>query len=219
MRVKAGLVLTAIAGVAAATSALAATTADKKVDTAIVAPKADPKAATSGVYTPDPNHRHLLFSYPHQGYSTSYVRWRAWDAELNWNADNPEKSTIAVTINTDKVDSGVDVFDGHLKSDKFFDAAKYPTITFKSTSVKKTGPDKGVIVGDLTIKGVTAPATLNVTFNKAAFEQRGNIHKIGFSAKGVAKRSTWGLDLALPFVGDDVTIVVEAEFMGPKAAQ
>ncbi|MEQ1930841.1 MAG: YceI family protein, partial [Parvularculaceae bacterium] len=145
-------------------------------------------------------------------------RWRAWTGELNWNPEHPEKSAISVTIDAAKVDSGVDVFDGHLKSDKFFDAANYPTITFKSTSVQPKGPNKGVIVGDLTIRGVTVPASLDVTFNKAAFEQRGNIHKIGFSGKSVVKRSSWGLDAAIPFVGDEVTITIEAEFLGPKTA-
>lgn len=213
------IILSAALATAAAALPAAAAAADKgKEPASAAAPAADPKAAPSGVYTPDAEHRHLLFSYNHQGYSTSFVRWRDWTGEIAWNADKPEKSSVAITIDATKVDSGVDIFDEHLRGEKFFDTAKHPTITFKSTSVKKTGPNKGTITGDLTIKGVTKPVTLDAAFNKAAFDQRGQAHKIGFSGKGVVKRSDWGLGAAVPFVGDEVTIIVEAEFLGPKKA-
>jgi polyisoprenoid-binding protein YceI len=176
---------------------------------------ADAKAAPSGEYRTDPTHRHILFSYDHQGYSVSWIRWREWTGELNWNAEAPEKSSVKVTIDAAKVDSGVDVFDEHLRGEKFFDTAKYPTITFVSTSNKSLGKNKGQMSGDLTIKGVTKPVTLDVTLNKAAFEQRGGAYKVGFSGKTRIKRSDFGLDVAVPFVGDLVTLTVEAEFMGP----
>jgi polyisoprenoid-binding protein YceI len=175
----------------------------------------DLSAAPAGVYKPDPNHRAILFSYDHQGYSKTFVRWREWSGEINWNPAEPEKSTVNVTIDVNKVDSGVDLFDEHLKGDKLFDAAKHPKITFKSTSLKRRTANAGTMTGDLTIKGVTKPVTLDVTLNKAAFEQRGNLNKLGFSAKGVVKRTDFGMDYAVPFVGDEVTIVIEAEFQAP----
>ncbi len=190
--------------------------AEKVVDTAVVAP-IDLKAAKSGDYVPDPNHRVILFSYLHQGYSTSYVRWRDWTGTLKWNAETPEKSSVNVSVNADKVDSGVDVFDGHLRGEKFFDTAKHPTITFASTSLKRTGSNTGAMTGDLTIKGVKKPVNMDVVINKAGFEQRGNLYKLGFSAKGKVKRSDWGLDAAIPFIGDEVTIIIEAEFQQPAA--
>ena len=174
-------------------------------------------AARSGKYTTDPKHHHLLFKYNHQGYSTSIVRWRDWTGELDWNAENPEASSIIVAINADKVDSGVDEFDGHLKGERFFDTPANPTVMFKSTSLSRTGPNTGKMAGDLTIKGVTKPLTLDVSINKAAFEERAGVYKLGFSGKGVVKRSEFGMDYAIPFVGDEVTIVVEAEFLSPKA--
>lgn len=196
-------------------SALAPAAASEPATIAAV----DFKAAKSGAYAPDPNHRHILFSYAHQGYSTSYVRWRDWTGTLNWNAEKPEKSSVSITINAAKVDSGVDLFDEHLRGERFFDTANHPTITFASRSLKQTAPNAGVMTGDLTIKGVKKPVTLDVVLNKAAFEQRGNLYKLGISATGKVKRSDWGLDAAIPFVGDEVSIIIEAEFQQPAAAQ
>jgi polyisoprenoid-binding protein YceI len=71
------------------------------------------------------------------------------------------------------------------------------------------------MTGDLTILGETRPVTLDVTINKAAFEQRGNKHKLGFSAHGAIKRSDFGVSYAVPFVGDEVRIIIEAEFEKP----
>ena len=168
--------------------------------------------AQSGVYTPDDRHRHLLFNYSHFGFSNSWVRWRSWDATLNWNAENPEASTISVVIDATAVDSGVDVFDDHLNGERFFDTAKFPQITFQSTSVKKTGADTGTVTGDLTIKGVTKPVTLDVKFNKDAFDEKDSSSKIGFSGTTSINRSDFGIDFLVPNVGDNIDIVIEAEF-------
>lgn len=171
--------------------------------------------ALSGEYKPDARHRYITFSYSHFGYSHPHVRWRDWDATLNWNAENPENSSVSVTIDASSVDSGVDVFDGHLKGKNFFDTDNHPEITFASTALTKTGPNAGTMTGDLTIKGVTKPVMMNVTLNKGAYEERGNKYKLGFSASGTVNRSDFGLDYAVPAVGDEVVISVEAEFEMP----
>ncbi len=172
-------------------------------------------AAKSGEYKAEKNHRYITFSYLHQGYSKPYLRWREWDATLDWDAEEPEKSSISVTIDANSIDSGVDKFDADLKSERFFDTANYPEITFESTSVERTGEKTGVITGDLTIKGVTKPASLDVAFNHGAYRERGNDYKIGFSASGVIKRSDFGIDFLVPAVSDEVNIIVEAEFTMP----
>lgn len=169
--------------------------------------------AVSGVYTPDAKHRYITFSYMHQGYSRPWVRWRAWTGELNWDAETPENSSVSVTIDAEAVDSGVDEFDGHLRGERFFDTANYPAVTFVSTSVAKTGVDTGTITGDLTIKGVTKPVTLDVKFNKGAYEERGNRYKLGFSATTSVIRSEFGMDFLVPVVSDQVDIVIETEWM------
>ncbi len=171
--------------------------------------------AASGEYKPDERHRYITFSYLHQGYSRPSVRWRTWDAVLDWDAENPEASSVSVTIDATSVDSGVDVFDGHLQGENFFDTANHPEITFESTSLSRTGDTTGTMTGDLTIKGVTKPVTLDVAFNKGAFEERGNAYKLGFSAKTSVNRSEFDMSYLVPAISDQVDIVIEAEFVMP----
>ena len=169
-------------------------------------------AAVSGEYATDPFHRYITFSYVHRGLSRAWLRWRDWDATLNWDAENPEASSVEVLIDAKSIDSGVDLFDEHLRDERFFDVANHPEITFVSTGIERTDEDEGVIAGELTIKGVTRPVSLDVTFNKASFDQRSG-HKLGFSGKTVINRSDFGLDYAVPIVGDEVEILIETQFV------
>lgn len=175
----------------------------------------DYAVAESGTYTPDDGHAYIVFSYNHLGFSNPMVRWGDWDANLNWDADNPENSTLDVTIDATSVDTGVDEFNGHLNSADFFNTAEYPQISFTSTSLEVTGPDSGILTGDLTIKDMTMPVTMDVTINKAGFEDRGNVYKLGFSGRTTVLRSDFGLDAYVPDVSDEVDIIVEAEFEKP----
>jgi polyisoprenoid-binding protein YceI len=185
---------------------------------AAAAPAADPSAAPAGVYRTDPKHAYITFSYDHFGYSRPQVRWRSWSAELIWDSERPEKSSVSVVIDATKPDSGVDAFDQHLRSPDFFNAAEFPQITFKSTSLTRNGPTTGRMVGDLTIKGVTKPVTLDVTLNRAADDSFASAYKLGFSGKGIVKRSDFGVDKYAPNVSDEVTLTIEAEFVKPKEA-
>lgn len=175
--------------------------------------------AVSGEYTPDPQHRYITFSYLHQGYSRPMVRWRSWDGTLDWDAENPEDSSVSITIDVDSVDTGVDEFDGHLRGERFFDVANHPEITFESTSVSRSGDDTGTITGDLTIKGNTKPVTLDVTFNKGAFDERNNIYKLGFSGTTTVKRSDFGVDAYVPYVSDEVDVTIETEWTMPAESE
>ncbi|MGF1543687.1 MAG: YceI family protein [Parvularculaceae bacterium] len=173
----------------------------------------DPAGAVSGKYKSDPGHAYISFTYLHQGYSRPILRWRDWTGELDWNADDPTKSKLNVEIDAASIDSGVDKFDAHLKSADFFEVEKHPKITFKSTKLTTTGPNTGELTGDLTIKGETKPVTLDVTLNRAADDDFAKAHKLGFSATGEVKRTDFGVGKYAPFVGDEVTLTVEAEFV------
>jgi len=174
--------------------------------------------AITGVYTPDYKHRYIVFSYDHQNYSNPLIRWDDWTGELNWNAEAPEQSSVSVTINAASASSGVEEFDGHLSGDRLFNAAQFPEITFVSTAVEKTGANTGKITGDLTIKGVTKPVVLDVTFRKGAYDERGSQYKLGFSAKTTVMRSDYGVDFLVPVVGDAVDVVIETEWALPAPA-
>ncbi|MFN0025069.1 MAG: YceI family protein [Parvularculaceae bacterium] len=185
-------------------------------ETATAAAAVDVSGTIAGVYKSDPGHAYITFSYDHQGYSRPWLRWRTWSGDLNWNPAAPEQSSITATIDATSADSGVDAFDEHLRSADFFDVANHPTIAFASTGLSLNGPASGVMTGNLTIKGVTKPVTLDVTINKAADDAFAKGYKLGFSGKGAVKRSDFGVDKYTPFVGDDVTVLVEAEFVLPK---
>ena len=103
-------------------------------------------------------------------------------------------------------------WDEHLKSKDFFDVAQFPTMTFKSTKITKTGENTADVTGDLTIHGVTKPATLKVTHNKSGIlPMNDKVYVAGFTATTTIKRSEFGMSFGIPMVGDDVTIILEVQ--------
>jgi polyisoprenoid-binding protein YceI len=108
---------------------------------------------------------------------------------------------------------------------RWFDAAQFPTMTFRSTSVELTGANTARVIGDLTLHGVTKPVALDVTFNGGyAGHPMDPNGRIGFSARGSLRRSEFGMGYGVPppgstmGVGDEVEIVIETEFTGPPMA-
>lgn len=168
-------------------------------------------AVPSGKYALDKTHGYITFTYSHLGYSHPTVRFNDFAVDLTLDSANPENSKVAVTIQAASIDSQVAEFDGHLKNADFFDVGKFPTITFVSTGLKSTGEKTGTMTGDLTIKGVTKPVTLDVTLNNAGNHPMRQKPAMGFSGKTTVKRSEWGLNRAVPFVSDEVTISIEVE--------
>lgn len=185
-------------------------------EAAPVEAKFDASAAPAGDYKTDPRHAYVTFSYDHMGYSHPSVRWSDWSADLSWDPAAPERSSVTATINVASVDSSVPKLDDHMKGADMFDAETYPTITFKSTGLTLTGGSSATMTGDLTIKDVTKPVILDVTINRAANDDFAKAYKLGFSARGVLKRSEFGVDYFVPMVGDVVTFALETEFLMPR---
>lgn len=176
---------------------------------------ADLSAVPSGKYGLDKSHGYITFSYSHLGFSNPHIGFRSFEVELELDNENVENSTVNVTIDATSIDSRLDNFNGHLNGPNFFDTENFPTITFASTSVEKTGDDTLNVTGDLTIKGTTKPVTLEATINKAGAHPMRNSPWIGVSAETKVSRSEWGLDRSVPRVGDEVTIWITVEL--PKA--
>ena len=173
--------------------------------------QADLSDVPSGEYGLDDHHAYISFTYSHIGYSTPHIGFRNFDANLMLDSENPQNSEIEVVIDTTSIDSRVDEFNGHLRGSNFFDTDNYPQATFKSTRIEGTGEDTFNVTGDLTIKDVTKSVTLEATLNKAAMHPMRKIPAVGFSAETTIMRSDFGLDRAVPAVGDEVTIYITGE--------
>jgi polyisoprenoid-binding protein YceI len=173
-----------------------------------------------GHYELDPHHWNVSFDVDHFHYSRFVMRFDKVTGQLDWNAGGLAKSTARIVIDAASVNTNVPLLDRMVKGADMFDVARSPTITFASTSFEPTGDDKGTLAGDLTIRGVTKPVTLNVTFNGHAINPLTKQETLGFSADGHFSRSQFGLTTWYPAVGDDVHVAIQAEFskMPPASA-
>jgi polyisoprenoid-binding protein YceI len=162
-------------------------------------------------YKLDPNHTMVLFSWSHFGYSNPVADIGISDGTVVFDAQNPANSSVDVTMPLSNLDTHVTALDQHLKQPDFFDAEKYPTITFKSTSVKPLGGNKYEVVGNLTAHGVTKPVTLDVTLNKAGIHPMRKVQAIGFNATGTLKRSDFGVGAYVPAVSDEIKLDITTE--------
>lgn len=154
-------------------------------------------------------HTQILFFVDHLGFSKSMGKFHEYQGHIVFDRDNPENSSVDVTIETASISMGLDRWDDHMKNEDFFDVEQYPQMTFRSTHIEVTGEDTANITGDLTLLGQTHPVTLDVVHNKSA-ENRGR-YMSGFSATTTINRSQWGMTYGLPAVGDEVEIRLEVE--------
>ena len=156
----------------------------------------------------------VLASWSHFGYSHPSANFGQASGTLVYDADDVANSSVEVTLPLSGLDTFVPKLDEHLRSADFFDAARYPTITFKSNMVHDMGGGKLMIMGDLTVHGVTRPVTLDATLNKAAFSPMFKADVIGFDATATIKRSDFGVGAYVPNVGDEIAIRITTD--GPR---
>jgi len=175
-----------------------------------------PALAEPVAYAFDKSHANLSFSYNHLGYSTTEGRFGEWNGTLLIDQDNPENSSIEFVIDIASLDTFFADRDKHFLSADFFDVEKFPKATFKSTKVEKVGDGKLAVTGDLTIKDITKPVTLDVDVTALGEHPMAKTPAAGFAVTTVIKRSDYGMDMYVPYVGDDVTVTFHAETL--KAA-
>src|SRR5438270_4028302 len=118
-------------------------------------------ALANEIYNFDDAHSTVGFSV-HQFLGTTHGKFTKFEGKIEIDREHPENSSVTARIDVRSIDTGIVKRDNHLRSPEFFNVEKYPEITFKSSSVKRTGPHEGDIVGDLTMHGVTKPITLHV---------------------------------------------------------
>jgi polyisoprenoid-binding protein YceI len=165
-----------------------------------------------GDYALDPTHSRLGFSTRHAMVTTVRGAFTDFGGEAVVDTENPAASKVTVTIKAASIDTGVADRDGHLRSPDFFDVETYPEITFSSTDVTRDGDD-WTITGDLTIKDVTKPISIEFESTGSAKDPFGNT-RIGFEGKAVLNRKEWGLtwNAALETGGFLVSDKIKLEF-------
>ena len=151
----------------------------------------------------------VTFRVDNFGYATAIGTFRRIEGGFVFDPASAGKSSVVATIHADSIDAQDVLFDSILRSERFFDVARFPFMTFMATRIETTGPNTGKITGELTMRGVTRPVALDVTFNKAGSHPVTGRHLAGFSATGTVKRSDFGMTLGLPGIGDTVNLSIE----------
>ena len=171
---------------------------------------AAPVFAAPETYVVEPNHTYPRFEYNHLGYSNQIQRFNKTSGTIVY--DKVAKTgSVDITIDAKSVDTGYALFDQHIQGEDYFDTAQYPTITFKSTAVKFEGDKPVTIEGNLTVKGITKPVTLNVTSFHAMPHPMVKKDAIGANAVTKIKRSEFNAGKNAPYVSDEVTLTIAVE--------
>ncbi|MDJ0753176.1 MAG: YceI family protein [Ardenticatenaceae bacterium] len=172
----------------------------------------------------DPAHSEILFSARHMMISKVRGQFESFSGSVNFDPENMTATTVEVTIDASSINTRNEQRDGHLMSPDFLDAGNFPQLSFKSTSVDQLSDTTGKLHGDLTIRGVTKPVTLDVEYAGTALSPWGTT-SAGFSAAVKINRKDWGLtwNQALEtgglLVGEEISIAIELELMKqPEAA-
>lgn len=162
--------------------------------------------------TIDDSHTRIWFTVTHLGFSTMPGMFRDFDVDFNFDKDAPQNSSLAVTIQSASIDMFHDGLNDHLRNPDFFNVEKFPTITFKSTSVEMVDANNAKVSGDFTLLGVTKPVTFDVKLNQIGeLPMMKGVTRHGFGATGIIDRSAFGMGYGVPMVGNDIAFQLSLE--------
>jgi polyisoprenoid-binding protein YceI len=169
-------------------------------------------------YTLEPDYTQGVFRWNHLGFSSPAAQFAQGVGTLEFDQADPTKSSVTVTIPLGSLYTGVPALDDDFRSTDFFDTARFPTATFKSTRVERlAAADQLKVSGDLSLHGVTKPIVLDVMVVKVGTNPRSNLPTIGFDAKTTLKRSDFGLGKYVPQVGDEIQMHLISQAVESKA--
>jgi len=164
----------------------------------------------------DPNHTAAQFSVRHLGVSTVRGAFTKVSGSAQYDPADPSKDTLEATIDANSVDTRVEMRDNDLRSARFFDVQKFPTITFHSKQTKVASPGKLQITGDLMIHGVTKEVVLDVDGPSAPIKDpMGKGQRMGASATTKVNRQDFGVSTLPGAIGDEITITIDVELIQP----
>jgi polyisoprenoid-binding protein YceI len=169
-------------------------------------------ARAADKYALDPTHTFVVFKITDMGYAHIVGWFTGVAGQLTFDPADVTKSTLNVTIKTASIDTHFAQRNKDLMSPDFLNVAEFPEMTFKSTSIEKTGDKEGKVTGELTLLGVTKPVSMDVTFNKISpnpFNK--NTPTAGFEAHTAIKRSDFGMKAEIPNIGDEIDISIDAQ--------
>jgi polyisoprenoid-binding protein YceI len=171
-------------------------------------------------WTVDKGHSKLTFIAQHHGISEVDGYFKKYETTLTTAKSDLSDAVFEMTVETASLTTDLEMRDNHLRSEDLFNVEKFPTMTFKSTSFKKKKKNQYIMMGDLTLRGVTKPITLDVTMNGPVENPNKNAKnfQIGIKALGKIKRSDFslGTKLIAAFVSDEIQIRVTGEFSKPN---
>lgn len=173
-------------------------------------------AALPSQWQLDNSHTRVGFSVNHLGFSTTMGHFNDVKGVVNYDVKAPSKTNMNFTIATDSIDTNWDARDEHLRKAEFFNVAKYPTMSFKSTNVKFINPQQAKVTGDFTMLGQTKPLTLDVTLNKIANSPLTKEPVIGFRATGNIDRAAYGMTAFADGITTNVPIQIDGELVEKK---
>lgn len=176
---------------------------------AVTALPASAMAAASS-YTVDPAHTFPHFEISHLGFSTMHGRFNATEGKLTVDLAG-KTGSVDIKIDANSVDTGFKKRDDHLRSPDFLNAAEYPVITYKSSKVDIKDNSSATVEGTLTLMGVSKPVTLAVDHIQCGANPMSKKEMCGFNATATIKRSEFGVNYALPAIGDEMKITIEVE--------
>lgn len=175
-------------------------------------PGAPTTRVAAGTYQVDPAHTQVTWEVNHMGFSMLQGQFGASGGSITIDPAKPAQTKVDVTFAIADLSVTSSQFATHLKSKDFFDVAANPNARFVSTAVTPRGANRATMTGNLTIKGITKPVTLDVTFVGAGANPMTKKLNFGFRAMGTIKRSNFGLGMAVPIVSDEVKLTVNAAF-------
>src|SRR5918994_7573721 len=176
---------------------------------------AAPLCATT--YTIEPDYTQGVFRWSHLGFSNPAAQVSQGQGTLEFDPADPTRAFVQVTIPLSSLSTGVPALDEHLRSEDFFEIAKFPTATFRSTKVERgAAKDRLRVTGELDLHGVTKPVLLEVTVLKVGANPRTQLPTVGFEATATIKRSDFGLGAYVPQVGDEIRMQITSQGVEAK---